>query len=104
MSKLVICLDQETFIAKVKAISKNEEGKWRYWNYWIDTNEPDTVKLIRHLGFYRFEPVPFRDIQIRVTEEDTKGFFGGEKTITNYYFRCGIYEQKIHPRVVHLEE
>lgn len=106
MSKLVICIGQETFTPKVTAISKNEEGKWRYWNYWINTDSPETVKLVRYLGFHRFEPVPFRDIEIRVTEEDSKSLFGfgSERTVTNYYFRCGIYEQRFNPRVIHLEE
>jgi len=104
MSRIVICLGKETFIPKVQAISKNEEGKWRYWSYWIDTKCPDTIRLIRELGFYRFESVPFREIELKITEEDTINFFGRPTTITNYYFKCGYYEKNLHPKVFYLEE
>lgn len=104
MFKLILCLGQDTFTPEVVKLDKNEEGRWRYWNYTINTNSAETVKLVRYLDFYRYEPVPFREILIRVEEEDTKTFFGRDKTYTRYYFQCGYVQRTLHPRVVHLEE
>lgn len=104
MSKLVLCLGQETFTLPITHLSKNEEGKWRYWNYSINAQDDETVRLIRHLGYYRFEPIPWREAEISITEEDTKGFLGRDKTITEHYFYISCYKDRIHPRSIYLED
>jgi hypothetical protein len=48
--------------------------------------------------------MPYRSVVISKTEEDTKGFFGREKVTTRYWFRMSIYDDRLHPKAVYLEE
>jgi len=104
MSKLILCLDQETFTLDIKGIDKNEEGGWRYWSYGLYMKSPETTRLVRCLGYCRFEPIWYSGIEIKKTEEDVKGLFGGKRTVTKYWFKTSILEDRLHPKVMYLEE
>lgn len=104
MSKLTVCFGQDTFNLEINHITKNEESKWRYWNYTLHNNDEETARLVRYLGYYRFQEIPFRYSEISITEEDTKGFFGKDKTVTKYTFNIGASKRKIHPKSIYLEE
>lgn len=104
MSKLIICLGNQTFSPEVTKIEKNEEGQWRYWNYRLALSSSETVRLIRHLGYCRFEDVYYTWIEISKTEEDTRGFFGGEKVVTKYWLKTTLFDEKLQPQAFYLEE
>lgn len=104
MSKLILYLGSETFTLDVKQIEKNEEHQWRYWNYYLNVESEETVRLVRYLGYCRFEPVYYTMVQISKTEEDVRGFFGGKKVVTNYWFRTRFQDEKLSPRIMYLEE
>jgi hypothetical protein len=70
----------------------------------LDIKSPETVRLVRYLGYCRFEPVYFSQVSINKTEEDTRGFFGREKTLTNYEFRTLGIEERFHPKAMYLDE
>lgn len=103
MQKLILCLGKETFTLNVTQIDKNEESQWRYWNYSLDVDSKETIRLVRHLGYCRFEPVWFRYIEICKTEEDVKGFFGN-KVVTNYWFKTRFHEDRLYVKSMQLEE